>query len=40
MGVFTVECLTKIIAQGLILHKNAYLHSIWNILDFVVVVSG
>lgn len=40
MGIFTMECITKIIASGLILHKGAYLHSIWNILDFIVVVSG
>lgn len=37
---FTVEMILKILAQGLILHKNAYLRDAWNWLDFVVVVTG
>lgn len=40
MVIFTFECFVKIVAQGLILHRNAYLWSMWNILDFVVVGSG
>uniref|UniRef100_A0A915I6P9 Ion transport domain-containing protein n=1 Tax=Romanomermis culicivorax TaxID=13658 RepID=A0A915I6P9_ROMCU len=40
MGIFTIECLLKIVAFGFILHKNSYLRSAWNILDFIVVVSG
>ena len=40
MGIFTFECATKIVAQGLVLHRNAYLWNMWNILDFVVVTSG
>lgn len=37
---FTLECLMKIIGYGFILHKNAYLRVGWNIVDFLVVVSG
>jgi hypothetical protein len=38
--VFTIECACKIIANGFISHKHAYLRSGWNVLDFVVVVSA
>ena len=31
---------TKIVAMGFILHENSYLRNMWNIMDFVVVVSG
>ena len=37
---FTIEMLLKILAQGLIIHKNSYLRDAWNWLDFVVVVTG
>ncbi|VDP31784.1 unnamed protein product [Soboliphyme baturini] len=40
MGIFTIECVLKVIAFGFILHKDSYLRSGWNILDFIVVVSG
>jgi len=40
MGIFTAECVLKIIAFGFALHKGSYLRSAWNILDFIVVVSG
>lgn len=40
MGIFTLECTLKIIASGFVLHKQSYLRSGWNILDFIVVVSG
>ncbi|VDN51801.1 unnamed protein product [Dracunculus medinensis] len=40
MGIFCLECLLKIIAFGFILHKGSYLRSGWNIMDFIVVVSG
>lgn len=40
MAIFTAEMTLKIVALGLILHKNSYLRSMWNIMDFVVVVSG
>jgi hypothetical protein len=37
---FIFEGLLKIIAQGLIKHKNSYLRNGWNIIDFIVVVSS
>uniref|UniRef100_A0A915L759 Ion transport domain-containing protein n=1 Tax=Romanomermis culicivorax TaxID=13658 RepID=A0A915L759_ROMCU len=40
MFIFAIECFLKIIAFGFILHKGSYLRSTWNILDFVVVVTG
>jgi hypothetical protein len=39
-AIFTIECVTKIVALGFISHRNAYLRSGWNILDFVVVVAA
>lgn len=35
---FTLECLMKIIVQGLIIEKTTYLREIWNQLDFIIVV--
>ncbi|PAA86585.1 hypothetical protein BOX15_Mlig012532g2 [Macrostomum lignano] len=40
LGIFCVEALLKIVALGFIMHRGAYLRSIWNIMDFVVVVTG
>nr|XP_042909199.1 voltage-dependent calcium channel type A subunit alpha-1 isoform X2 [Parasteatoda tepidariorum] len=40
LGIFCSETLLKILALGFILHKGAYLRNIWNIMDFVVVVTG
>eukprot|EP00095_Tigriopus_kingsejongensis_P003088 maker-scaffold210_size256293-snap-gene-1.24 protein:Tk03088 transcript:maker-scaffold210_size256293-snap-gene-1.24-mRNA-1 annotation:"GI14769" len=40
MGIFTLEMLVKILADGFILHKGSYLRNPWNIMDFIVVVSG
>jgi len=37
---FTLECLMKIVGCGFVLHKKAYLRIGWNIIDFLVVVSG
>ena len=38
---FTIECMLKVIAFGLLLNrKNSYLRDSWNILDFTIVVSG
>ena len=34
---FVIEMIMKIVAYGLVLHKNAYLRSGWNVLDAVVV---
>ena len=38
--VFTVECCIKIIGMGFALEKYAYLRDRWNVLDFIVVISG
>ena len=38
--IFIIECLLKIMAFGLILHKNSYLRVGWNLIDFVVVLTG
>ena len=38
--VFLFECITKVVAMGLILDKRAYLSEGWNWLDFLVVVSS
>nr|XP_006819159.1 PREDICTED: voltage-dependent P/Q-type calcium channel subunit alpha-1A-like [Saccoglossus kowalevskii] len=40
VGIFCFECLIKIIAQGFILHPGSYLRNGWNIMDFIVVISG
>lgn len=37
---FAIEMVLKILAQGFIIHYNAYLRDAWNWLDFVVVVTG
>lgn len=37
---FIFEASMKIISQGLIKHKNAYLRDGWNIVDFLVVMSS
>ncbi|XP_057290676.1 voltage-dependent calcium channel type A subunit alpha-1-like isoform X2 [Hydractinia symbiolongicarpus] len=40
LGIFCCEAVLKILAMGLLLHPHSYLRSVWNILDFVVVVTG
>jgi len=40
LAFYTFEMLIKIIGMGLFLGKNSYLRSAWNILDFVIVISG
>lgn len=37
---FILEATIKVIAQGFVLHPNAYLRSGWNIIDAAVVLSG
>lgn len=37
-GIFLLESLLKIVAQGFILHWNSYLRNLWNWIDFTVVV--
>lgn len=38
--IFTFECVAKITAIGFILHRKAYLRDAFNVIDFVVVISG
>ncbi|KAH9397655.1 hypothetical protein TYRP_003978, partial [Tyrophagus putrescentiae] len=40
LGIFCFEATLKILALGLILHKGSYLRNVWNILDFIVVLTG
>jgi len=40
LGIFCIEALFKVVALGFCLHKGSYLRNIWNIMDFVVVVTG
>nr|XP_046908932.1 voltage-dependent calcium channel type A subunit alpha-1-like isoform X17 [Dermatophagoides farinae] len=40
LGIFCVEATLKILALGFILHKGSYLRNVWNILDFIVVLTG
>ena len=36
--IFIIECCTKVIAMGFVLHKKSYLREAWNILDFFIVM--
>ena len=38
--VFMVECLLKIVSMGFITHSKSYLRDGWNVLDFIVVITG
>ncbi|XP_066996688.2 muscle calcium channel subunit alpha-1 isoform X2 [Anabrus simplex] len=40
LGIFTIECVMKIVAYGLVAHPGAYLRNGWNLLDFTIVVIG
>ncbi|XP_035706296.1 voltage-dependent calcium channel type A subunit alpha-1 isoform X5 [Folsomia candida] len=40
LGIFCVEATLKILALGFVLHRGAYLRNIWNLMDFIVVVTG
>lgn len=37
---FTLEGVCKVIANGFILHRRAYLKSGWNWLDLIVIIAG
>lgn len=37
MGIFTVELLLKLTAHGVVMHRGAYLHDAWNLIDLAVV---
>ncbi|CAL4058844.1 unnamed protein product, partial [Meganyctiphanes norvegica] len=38
--IFCIEASLKILALGFVFHPKSYLRNIWNIMDFVVVVTG
>jgi len=38
--IFTLECVLKIAGMGFVMGNGAYLKDGWNVLDFIVVVSG
>ncbi|KAL3313352.1 Voltage-dependent N-type calcium channel subunit alpha-1B, partial [Cichlidogyrus casuarinus] len=38
--IFTLEATLKIIALGFVFHPGSYLRNFWNILDFIVVITG
>lgn len=40
IGIFCFEAGIKILALGLVLHKGSYLRNGWNVMDFIVVLSG
>lgn len=37
---FTIEMILKILSQGFVVHRNAYLRDAWNSLDLIVVFTG
>uniref|UniRef100_A0A8C4QJY4 Ion transport domain-containing protein n=1 Tax=Eptatretus burgeri TaxID=7764 RepID=A0A8C4QJY4_EPTBU len=40
IGIFCFEAGIKILAMGFVFHKGSYLRSGWNVMDFVVVITG
>lgn len=40
LGIFCLEMVLNIVTMGFILHPGSYIRNMWNILDFVVVVTG
>jgi hypothetical protein len=38
--IFLIEAVIRIIALGFIGHKYAYLRNPWNLMDFLIVISG
>lgn len=40
LTIYTVEMTLKIIALGIVFPRNSYLRNSWNILDFVIIITG
>ena len=40
LGIFMVEAAVKILALGFVFHPGSYLRYGWNVMDFIVVVTG
>ena len=38
--VYTIEAILRIIALGFVVHKRSYIRDPWNLIDFLVVISG
>lgn len=38
LSLFTLELLVRLLAQGLLLHRKAFLRSGWNLFDLTIVV--
>jgi hypothetical protein len=38
--IFVAEACLKILAMGFILHKCSYMRHSWNVLDFIIAISG
>ncbi len=38
--IFICEAILKIIGMGFIIHKSSYLRQGWNIIDFLIVITG
>ena len=38
--VYTIEAILRILALGFVVHKKSYLRDPWNLIDFIVVISG
>ena len=38
--IFAVEAALKIFGMGFIIHKYSYMRQGWNILDFIIAISG
>jgi len=37
---FTIECVIKVIGMGFFINKHSYLRDGFNVLDFIIVISG
>ncbi|KAJ8395443.1 hypothetical protein AAFF_G00031770 [Aldrovandia affinis] len=40
IGIFCLEAGIKVVALGFVFHKGSYLRNGWNVMDFIVVLSG
>jgi len=38
--IYLTEAILKILALGLVAHRDAYLRTAWNVVDFLVVIFG
>jgi hypothetical protein len=38
--IFAVEAVLKIFGMGFIIHKYSYMRQGWNIMDFIIAISG